>query len=111
LYLTGRKDYIINISGEKVNPLEIEEIVKSLENIDEVIAIGIDHQVFGQAIKLLVKIKEGKKMDSSDILSHCKQNLERFKVPIEVEFVPDFPKNEYGKIIRFKIKEDNNGNS
>jgi len=110
LYLTGRKDYIINISGEKVNPLEIEEVVKTLENIDEVIAIGIDHKMFGQVIKLLVKIKEGK-LDSSDILSHCKQNLERFKVPMEVEFVPDFPRNEYGKIIRFKIKENNNENS
>jgi long-chain acyl-CoA synthetase len=111
LYLTGRKDYIINISGEKVNPLEIEGVVKTLENIDEVIAIGIDHQVLGQAIKLLVKIKVGKNVDSSDILAHCKKNLERFKVPMEVEFVPDFPKNEYGKIIRFRIKENNNGNS
>ena len=111
LYLTGRKDYIINISGEKVNPLEIEGVVKTLENIDEVIAIGMDHQVFGQAIKLLVKIKVGKNVDSSDILAHCKKNLERFKVPVKVEFVPDFPKNEYGKIIRFRIKENNNGNS
>ena len=111
LYLTGRKDYIINISGEKVNPLEIEGVVKTLENIDEVIAIGIDHQVLGQAIKLLVKIKVGKNVDSSDILAHCKKNLERFKVPVKVEFVPDFPKNEYGKIIRFRIKENNNGNS
>ena len=64
-----------------------------------------------QAVKLLVKIKEGKKMNSSDILIHCKKNLERFKVPVEIEFVPDFPRNEYGKIIRFRIKENNNGNS
>jgi long-chain acyl-CoA synthetase len=111
LYLTGRKDYVINVGGEKVNPEEIEEIVKILDPIEEVVAIGIKHQIFGKVIKLLVKKYEGKEIDTSSIITHCKQNLERFKVPIKVEFVSNFPKNEHGKIIRFMLQEKNNGSN
>ena len=111
LYLTGRKDYVINVGGEKVNPEEIEEIVKILDPIEEVVAIGIKHEIFGKVIKLLVKKYEGKEIDTSSIITHCKQNLERFKVPIKVEFVSNFPKNEHGKIIRFMLQEKNNGSN
>ena len=111
LYLTGRKDYIINVGGEKVNPEEIEKIVRTLDPIEEAVAIGIEHQIFGKVIKLLVKKYEGSEIDVSTIITHCKQNLERFKIPMKVEFVSNFPKNEHGKIIRFILQEKNNGNS
>ena len=111
LYLTGRLDDVINIGGEKVNPTEIENLVKKMEVIEEVIAVGVDHKLFGQAVKLLVKTSQNQKMQSLTIINHCKKNLERYKVPIEVEFVSNFPKNEYGKIIRRLITDNNNGNS
>lgn len=111
LYLTGRKDYIINVGGEKINPEEIENVVKTLDSIDDVIAIGMEHQLFGQVVKLFVKKMKNKEIDSAKIIAHCKQNLERFKVPMEVEFVPDFPRTEHGKVIRFMLQEKNNGNS
>ena len=111
LYLTGRKDYVINVGGEKVNPEEIEKIVRTLDPIEEAVAIGIEHQIFGKVIKLLVKKYEGVEISESSIIMHCKQNLERFKVPMKVEFVSNFPKNEHGKIIRFMLQEKNNGSN
>ena len=111
LYLTGRKDYVINVGGEKVNPEEIEKIVKMLDPIEEAVAIGIKHQIFGKVIKILVKKYDGVEIDTSFIIKHCKQNLERFKVPVKVEFVSNFPKNEHGKIIRFMLQENNNGSN
>ena len=111
LYLTGRKDYVINVGGEKVHPEEIEKIVKILDPIEEAIAIGIEHQIFGKVIKLLVQKYEDEEIDTLSIITHCKQNLERFKIPIKVEFVSNFPKNEHGKIIRFMLQENNNGNN
>lgn len=111
LYLTGRKDHVINVGGEKVNPEEIENIVKMMDSIDDAVAIGIDHQLFGQVIKLLIKTSDNKRIESRSIIIHCKKNLERYKVPTEVEFVRDFPRNEHGKIIRLMIKENNHGSS
>ena len=104
LYLKGRKDNMINVAGEKVNPEEIEEIVKRLDSIEETIAIGKEHQLFGQVVKIFVKKKKGGEIDASQILKHCKNHLERFKVPTEVEFVTEFPKTDYGKVKRFMLR-------
>lgn len=104
LYLTGRVDYVINVSGEKVYPEEIENVVKMLDGVDEVIAVGIGHEILGQTIKLLVKTDNTVEIKGSEIMRYCKRNLERFKVPGIIEFVPEFPKNEHGKIIRHLIK-------
>ena len=106
LYLSGRKDHIINVAGEKVNPEEIENLVRKLPNVDDVVAIGINHDLFGQVVKLFVKA-ESVLTESSEIITFCKKNLERYKVPMEVEFVNEFPKTEYGKVKRFMLQESN----
>jgi long-chain acyl-CoA synthetase len=110
LYLTGRKDHIINVGGEKINPEEIENVAKMLDSVEDAIAIGVEHQLFGQVVKLFVKKVENKEIESSEIIAHCKRNLERFKVPMEVEFVPEFPRTEHGKVIRFMLQEKKYGN-
>ena len=104
LYILGRVDDLINISGEKVYPQEIERIVKVLSEIDEVVAIPMKHNSFGEVVKLLVKKSINSKISSTDILTHCIKNMERFKVPAKIEFVEDFPRTDYGKIKRFVLK-------
>ena len=105
LYILGRVDDLINISGEKVYPQEIERIVKVLSGIDEVVAIPMKHKSFGEVVKLFVKKSVNSEITSSDILTHCIKNLERFKVPTKIEFVKDFPRTDYGKIKRFMLNE------
>ena len=105
LYILGRVDDLINISGEKVYPQEIERIVKVLSGIDEVVAIPMKHKSFGEVVKLFVKKSVNSEISSSDILTHCIKNTERFKVPAKIEFVEDFPRTDYGKIKRFMLKE------
>jgi len=104
LFLKGRNDDIINIGGEKVIPYEIEEEVKQISGIDDAVAFGIVHEIFGQTIKLNVLKKNNVDLDKSKILSHCIKNLEKFKIPSKIEFVDDIPKNEYGKVKRFMLK-------
>ena len=105
LYIQGRVDDLINISGEKVYPQEIERIVKVLSGIDEVVAVPMKHKSFGEVVKLFVKKSVSSEITSTDILAYCIKNLERFKVPAKIEFVEDFPRTDYGKIKRFMLKE------
>ena len=105
LYILGRVDDLINISGEKVYPQEIERIVKVLSGIDEVVAVPMKHKSFGEVVKLFVKKHVDSEITSAEILSHCIKNLERFKVPAKIEFIEDFPRTDYGKIKRFMLKE------
>ena len=104
LYILGRVDDLINISGEKVYPQEIERVVKVLTGIDDVIAVPMKHEVFGEVVKLFVKKSIESNISKTDILTHCIKNLERFKVPAKIEFVEDFPRTDYGKIKRFMLK-------
>ena len=104
LYILGRVDDLINISGEKVYPQEIERVVKVLTGIDDAIAIPMKHEVFGEVVKLFVKKSVESNISKTDILTHCIKNLERFKVPAKIEFVEDFPRTDYGKIKRFMLK-------
>ena len=104
LYILGRVDDLINISGEKVYPQEIERAVMVLSGIDDVVAVPMKHKVFGEVVKLLVKKSVKSDVSKTDILTHCIKNLERFKVPAKIEFVEDFPRTDYGKIKRFMLK-------
>ena len=84
-------------------PEEIERVVKVLTGIKEVVAIGETNEMFGQVVKLFIQKTANSKLKKSDVLTHCIANLERFEVPRVIEFVDDFPRNEFGKIERFKL--------
>lgn len=102
LYLSGRLDDLINIAGEKVMPADIEKVVKVLTGVEDVLAIGMKNEMYGEVIKIFVKKSINAKITKSEILSHCIKNLESFKVPREIEFVNDFSSNEFGKMKHFR---------
>ena len=104
LFLKGRKDEIVNVGGEKVVPYEIEEVVKQLSGVEDVVAFGIENEIFGQVIKLHVVKSLESDLDKSKILIHCIKNLEKFKIPTKIEFVENIPKTSYGKVKRFMLK-------
>ena len=104
LFLKARKDDIINIGGEKVIPMEIEEVVKQIPEVIDVVAFGIKNEIFGQVIKLQVIKSKESNLEKSKILIHCIKNLEKFKIPNKIEFVEEIPKTSYGKVKRFMLK-------
>ena len=104
LFLVGRNDDVINIGGEKVIPNEIEEIIKQIPEIEDVVAFGINNEIFGKTIKVNIIKKKNSKLDKIKILSYCLKNLEKFKIPSKIEFVEKIPKNEYGKVKRSMLK-------
>ena len=104
LFLVGRNDDVINIGGEKVIPNEIEEIIKQIPEIEDVVAFGINNEIFGKTIKINVIKKKNSNLDKIKILSYCLKNLEKFKIPSKIEFVEKIPKNEYGKVKRSMLK-------
>ena len=104
LFLNGRSDEIINVGGEKVTPNEIEQTIKNIPGIEDVVAFGIKHEIFGQTIKLNVIKSKNSDIDKAKILSYCIKNLEKFKIPSKIDFVENIPKTDYGKVKRFMLK-------
>ena len=103
LYLRGRKDDVINVSGEKVSPVEIELVMRQLDGIKDVGIIGMPDRVFGEIPVAYVVAKSTLK--ENEILSHCTKVLERYKIPQKIIFTDVLPKNEFGKIEKSVLRE------
>jgi long-chain acyl-CoA synthetase len=99
-YFVARSDELIKSRGEKVSPIEVEDVIYGLDAVLETRVVGVPDEVFGQAIKAEIVLKEGKKLTVQEVKAHCRKHLEDFKVPQQVEFVADLPKTAGGKIKR-----------
>ena len=98
LYFKGRSDDIIKTRGEKVSPLEVENVVMGVDGVREVAVIGVQDEVLGQAIKCFVVPEQQCKLSMRDIRKVCVENLENFMVPKFIEIVSFLPKTNTGKI-------------
>ena len=106
LFLSGRVDDVINVSGEKVFPEEVESVVLELKGVKGAAVIGVDHKIFGQVVKLFIHKEEDSDLSISQIMSHCIRKLERYKVPVKIEFIDKIPRTDYGKIRRSELRSD-----
>jgi acyl-CoA synthetase (AMP-forming)/AMP-acid ligase II len=98
LYFVARKDDIIKSRGEKVSPREVENVLHTLDGVSEAAVIGVPDAVLGEAIKAYVVLREGFVYSERDVIRHCLANLESFMAPKFVEFVPELPKTDTGKV-------------
>jgi fatty-acyl-CoA synthase len=106
LYIDGRDDEMIVSGGENVFPAEIEELLGSHESVQEAAAIGIDDEKFGQRLKAFVVLQKGKELSEDEIKDYVKDNLANYKVPREVVFLDELPRNPTGKVLKRELQED-----
>jgi len=99
-YFVARSDELIKSRGEKVSPIEVEDALYGLDAVHETRVIGVPDDVYGQAIKAEIVLKEGRTLTVQEVKAHCRKHLEDFKVPQIVEFVAELPKTAGGKIKR-----------
>src|SRR5918995_307740 len=89
LFVDGRDDEMIVSGGENVFPREVEDVLHDHDAIDEVAVIGVQDDQFGQRLKAFVVPAEGHAPDEAALQAHVKRTLAGFKVPREVEFLPE----------------------
>jgi acyl-CoA synthetase (AMP-forming)/AMP-acid ligase II/uncharacterized membrane protein len=104
LFVTGRDDEMIVSGGENVFPREVEDLIAKMDGVDEVAVIGVDDEDFGQRLKAYVVTKNGGPSEDQ-IKSKVKADLARYKVPREVEFIDELPRNATGKVLKKELKE------
>ncbi|WP_456445166.1 class I adenylate-forming enzyme family protein [Thiolapillus sp.] len=98
LYFKGRSDDIIKTRGEKVSPLEVENVVTMVVGVKEVAVIGVPDETLGQALKCFVVPEPDSALSMRDIRKVCVEKLENFMVPKYIEIVTDLPRTSTGKI-------------
>lgn len=105
LTFLGRRDEIIKSRGEKVSPVEVENVLYSMAGVREAAVVGVDDPILGQAVKAIVVAEEGSCLTASAVLRHCAERLENFMVPKIVEFAESLPKTATGKIRKADLRE------
>ena len=100
--ILGRKSELINVGGEKVYPQEVENIILKLNNVAEVRVYSKKNPIVGNMICADVKlvVPEGKKEFKTRLKFFCKQNMEKFKIPVKIEIVQDDQFNDRFKKVR-----------
>lgn len=96
VYLVDRaKDMIIS-GGMNVYSTEVENVIQEVEGVGQVVVIGLPDDDWGEAVTAFV-IPGVDQPDEAEIVTHCRSKLAKYKVPKQVEIVPDIPLTPYGK--------------
>jgi acyl-CoA synthetase (AMP-forming)/AMP-acid ligase II len=103
LFVDGRDDEMIVSGGENVFPREVEDLLADHPQIEEAAVIGVPDDEFGQRLKAFVVTREDADLDEETIKEYVKQNLARYKVPREVVFVAELPRNATGKVLKREL--------
>jgi amino acid adenylation domain-containing protein len=98
LYFLGRSDDIIKTRGEKVSPVEVENVLYGIEGIREAAVIGEYDAVLGQAIVAYISLTDSSSLTEKVIQRECFSKLENFMVPKKIIFLKSLPKTDNGKI-------------
>jgi fatty-acyl-CoA synthase len=105
LFVDGRDDDMIVSGGENVFPVEIENLLTSRQDVADATVIGVADPEFGQRLKAFVVPTGGAELDAEELRAFVKANLARYKVPREVVFLDELPRNPTGKVVRAKLPE------
>jgi fatty-acyl-CoA synthase len=101
LHVAGRDDDMIVSGGENVFPQEVEDCLITHESVREVAAVGVVDEDYGQRLRAFV-VRTGE-VSEDDLRDHVKANLARFKVPREIVFVDELPRNATGKVLKREL--------
>jgi len=104
LFIVDRKKELIITRGLNVYPREIEEVLYAHPSIFEAAVIGAPDLTRGEIVKAFVVLKPGEQLDRKELSNYLKKHLANYKLPRQIEFVGQLPKNAAGKILKKQLK-------
>ena len=105
LYLNGRKDSLIISGGENIYPEEVSNVILKMPEVSEVAVYGVPDEKWGERVKASVVLMPGVEMGVDEFKKFCRARMPAFRVPKEVEFLPELPKNATGKVLINELRE------
>ena len=105
LYVSGRDDEMIVSGGENVFPAEVEDLISGHPEVVEATALGVDDQEFGARLRAFVVKQKDSSIDEDAIKVYVREHLARYKVPREVIFLDELPRNPTGKILKRELRK------
>ena len=104
LFIVDRKKDMIVTGGSNVYAREVEEVLLGLPGVREAAVIGVPHRVWGEAVTAVL-VPSDQRRDSESVIAGCKAVMAGYRVPKEVVWVEELPRNAYGKVLKRQLKE------
>lgn len=104
LFIDGRDDDMIISGGENLFPQEVEELLIRHDHVRDVALVGVDDEAFGKRLVAFV-VTDGTPLSPDDVRAFVKARLANYKVPRDVVFLPELPRNATGKVVRRELRE------
>jgi long-chain acyl-CoA synthetase len=104
LFLVGRKKEMVIVGGFNVYPREVDEVLFNHPAIHEAATVGKHDDRLGEVIVAFVVLKSGAELDEEGFFAYCKENLVKYKRPVEVTFVDTLPRTRTNKIDRLTLR-------
>ena len=102
--IVDRKKDMIKTGGENVASREVEEMIFRLPQVSEVAVVGLPDPYWVEKVTAFIVVKAGQNLDEDGVIAHCKAQMAGFKVPKQVVFVPELPKNPSGKLLKRQLR-------
>ncbi|MFB8089737.1 class I adenylate-forming enzyme family protein [Streptomyces sp. NPDC055992] len=104
LYVVDRKKDMINASGFKVWPREVEDVLYTHPAVREAAVVGVPDTYRGETVRAYVSLRPGESVAPEELGAYCKERLAAYKYPREVEILAELPKTASGKILRRELR-------
>jgi len=104
VYVVDRKKDMINASGFKVWPREVEDVLYTHPAVREAAVVGVPDEYRGETVKAYISAAPGASADPQELITYCKERLAAYKYPRAIEVLPELPKTTSGKILRRELR-------
>lgn len=105
LYIRDRKKDMVIVGGYNVYPREVEDVLSAHTDVKEVAVVGLLDAYYGEVVRAYVVLKDGALAGADELISHCKNNLARYKVPASIRLLSALPRTSIGKIDRVALRQ------
>jgi long-chain acyl-CoA synthetase len=109
VYIVDRVKDMINVSGFKVWPAEVEQMLYRHPAVKEVAVYGVPDPLKGEQVRVAVVLKDGAHATPESIGQYCREMLAVYKAPERVEMVKELPKSATGKILKRVLRDQASG--
>jgi O-succinylbenzoic acid--CoA ligase len=106
LYVLDRRTDLIVCGGENVYPAEVEAVLLAHSSVEEACVVGVADGEWGQRVVASVHLANGTMPDVAELASFCRARLAGYKVPRDIRFVDELPRNAAGKLLRRVLRDD-----
>jgi long-chain acyl-CoA synthetase len=103
-FVVDRKKDLINVSGFKVWPREVEDVLYEHQAVREAAVVGVPDAYRGEVVRAFVSLRPAQTVSEAELITHCKERLAPYKYPRSVEILDELPKTASGKLLRRELR-------